>query len=81
MHRPTVWLPHIPRTAGQSRHEMLMHLPEYKRFDHKRNSNIPLKNNIVMGHMSVLESPDWIKILTSSINIELMPIITAECMS
>jgi|TARA_R110002074_G_scaffold94322_1_gene205881 hypothetical protein len=63
MHRPTVWLPHIPRTAGQSRHEMLMHLPEYKRFDHKRNSNIPLKNNIVMGHMSVLESPDWIKIL------------------
>lgn len=63
MHRPTVWLPHIPRTAGQSRHEMLMHLPEYKKFDHERNSGIPLKNNIVMGHMSVLESPDWIKIL------------------
>jgi len=63
MRRPTVWLPHIPRTGGQSRHEMLMHLPEYKRFDHERNSHIPLTDTVIMGHMSCLESPDWIKIL------------------
>jgi hypothetical protein len=63
MHRPTVWLPHIPRTAGQSRHEMLLHLPEYKRFDHKRNSGIPLTDTVIMGHMSCIENPNWVKIL------------------
>lgn len=63
MHRPTVWLPHIPRTAGQSRHEMLMHLPEYKRFDHERNSGIPLTDTVIMGHMSCIENPNWVKIL------------------
>jgi len=61
--KPTVWIPHIPRTAGRSRHEMLMDVDGYTRWDHKRNTGIPLTNNIVMGHMSVLENPDWIKIL------------------
>jgi len=61
--KPTVWIPHIPRTGGRSRHEMLMHVDGYTRWDHERNTGIPLKNNIVMGHMSVLENPDWIKIL------------------
>ena len=60
---PTVWIPHIPRTGGRSRHQMLMHVNGYTRWDHKRNTGTPLRNNIVMGHMSVLENPDWVKIL------------------
>jgi hypothetical protein len=60
---PTVWIPHIPRTGGQSRHEMLKPISGYKRYDHNRNEGVPLRDRVVMGHQSVLENPDWIKIL------------------
>ena len=61
--KPTVWIPHVPKIAGKSRHRMLVHVDGYTRWNHERNTGIPLKNNIVAGHMSVLENPDWIKIL------------------
>ena len=61
--KPTVWIPHVPKIAGKSRHRMLVNVNEYTRWDHDRNIGIPLKNNIVAGHSAVLENPDWIKIL------------------
>lgn len=61
--RPTVWIPHIPRTGGTSRRMMMEHLSEYSEHQETFNSGIPDTDHIVTGHCSVLESSKWIKIL------------------
>jgi hypothetical protein len=61
--RPTVWIPHIPRTGGTSRRKMMFHLSEYCEYEMDVNFGIPNTDHIVTGHHAVLENPDWIKIL------------------
>ncbi len=58
----TVWIPHVPRTAGVTRRHMLKDNTDYAEYPDKYRQ-LHNSSGIVTGHCSYCEHPEWIKIL------------------
>lgn len=59
----TVWIPHIPRTAGTSRRRMLEHNVHYNEYVTLEDRQPAPVKGIVIGHLSYCANPAWTKIL------------------